>query len=132
MPTTKQRKLAKELLNAAAMDKPPTAGQMLAKVGYSKNLVKQPGRVIEAQGVKDALAEYGLTEELIATSLVSDIKAKKKNRLGELRLGAELLGKLKGNDQQNSINNIVNIFSDDQLKRAAEEYLLSKESLRDM
>lgn len=121
MATIKQKRLARELLDTAVMDNPPTAGQMLEKVGYSKNLAKQPGRVIQAQGVRDALEEYGLTEKLITTALVNDIKKKPRNRLGELRLGAELLGKLKGNEQPTT--NIVNIYGASQLKRIAARVL---------
>lgn len=63
MATTKQRKLAKVIVENAAADKPLTAGQMLEKVGYSQNLVKQPGRVIATEGVQEALEEMGFTEE---------------------------------------------------------------------
>ena len=87
------------------MDKPLTGGEMLEKVGYSPNLVKQPGRVMEAQGVKDALAEYGLTEELIVSSLASDIKGKPKDRVAELRLAAQLRGMTE--DKQNSKTVVV-------------------------
>lgn len=121
MATLKQKRLAKELLNNAVLDKPNTAGAMLEKVGYSKHLAKQPGRVLEAKGVKDALAEYGLTDELITTALVTDIKAKPKNRLGELRLGAELLGKLKGDEEPKG--NTINIYIAEQRERIARRVL---------
>ena len=102
MPTLKQRKVAKALLDNALIDNPPTMGEMLEKVGYAKSVAEaKPGEIIDSQGVKDALAEYGLTEELITTALVHDIENKPKNRLGELRLGAELLGKLKQPDGGN-------------------------------
>lgn len=105
MPTTKQRKLAKELMDNALLDKPKGSTELLEKVGYATNTAEHKQKsIIEAQGVKDALAEYGLTEELITTALVSDIQNKEKNRLGELRLGAELLGKL---DKKNEGNRTV-------------------------
>lgn len=47
---------------------------------------------MESTGFKQALRDLGLTEELITTALIDDIKNKPKNRLGELRLGAEILG----------------------------------------
>ena len=58
--------------------------------------------MLERKGVKEALAEFGLTEELITTSLVSDIKRKPKRRLGELRLGDEILNM---NDGQSNSGN---------------------------
>lgn len=57
MATLKQKKLAKELANNLKSKNTLTAGQMLEKVGYSKNLVKQPGRVIQAEGVQQELAQ---------------------------------------------------------------------------
>ena len=91
MPTLRQRKVAKLIIENATLDKPLNGGQIVEKGRYSKSMVIKPSKVLESKGVKDALAEYGLTEELITSSLVSDIENKPKNRLGELRLGAEIL-----------------------------------------
>lgn len=67
---------------------------MLENVGYGKTS-EYPARIVESDGFKAALAEMGLTENLIATSLVADIQAKTGKRLPELRLGAEILGMAK-------------------------------------
>lgn len=48
--------------------------------------------VTESVGFKQALRDLGLTEDLITSSLVYDIREKPKDRLGELKLGAEILG----------------------------------------
>jgi len=72
MPTVKQRKLAKVIIENSTLDKPENAGQMLEKVGYSKHLVKQPSRVINTEGVQEALEEYGFTIEN-AKMVVSEI-----------------------------------------------------------
>lgn len=96
IPTFRQRKLAKELIKNAKADKPLNKGQLLVKVGYSKNVSNtRPQAILEQAGVKKSLAEYGLTEELITTSLVIDIDRKPQNRLGELKLGADILGMTK-------------------------------------
>lgn len=71
--------------------KPLPAGQVLQNVGYGK-IGEHPARIVESTGFKQALRDLGLTEELITNALVDDIKNKPKNRLGELRLGAEILG----------------------------------------
>jgi hypothetical protein len=63
MATQRQKKLAKVIVENSTKDKPINAGQMLEKVGYSDNLVKQPGRVIESEGVQEELKELGFTEE---------------------------------------------------------------------
>lgn len=75
--------------------KPITTGQLLVNAGYGKGVAKTPERVIESQGFKESLAEFGLTEELITSALVSDIKAKPEKRTQELKLGAEILGMVK-------------------------------------
>lgn len=86
---------------------------MLKSVGYGTGLQNQPKRVVESEGFKAALEEFGLTEELITTSLVSDIKAKPEKRHQELKLGAEILGMVKREEQpQNNSKNTYNfIFS---------------------
>lgn len=93
MPTLKQKKVAKALLKNASADNALNRTEMLQKVGYSTSMAKARGKdIIESQGVKDALAELGLTEELIVGSLIEDIKLKPQDRLGELRLGAQIRG----------------------------------------
>lgn len=64
MATEKQRKLAELIVENQFLDKPLNAGQMLEKVGYSENLVKQPGRVIAAEGVQRTIAEL-IPDELL-------------------------------------------------------------------
>jgi len=61
MATLRQRKLAKAIVENLEAEDTQTAGQLLEKVGYSPHLAKQPGRVIESEGVQEALEEYGFT-----------------------------------------------------------------------
>lgn len=105
MPTVKQKKLAKLRIEN------PDVGKcaLVDKGGYGPSVVKTPAKALESQGYKDALAEYGLTEELISTSLVHDIKAKPKKRERELRLGADILGMNKRQDDSGTKVIIVNI-----------------------
>lgn len=92
MPTQKQKRLAKIALdNPILLTEDGHKRELVVKGGYGPSIQKTPAKVLESQGFKEALAEYGLTEELITTALVEDIKAKPKRRLGELRLGAEIL-----------------------------------------
>lgn len=73
--------------------------ELLVSIGYSPVTAKAiPKEIMESKGVKEALREMGLTEQLITTSLVEDIKAKPKQRVKELSLGAEILG-MKDNDK---------------------------------
>lgn len=94
MPTIRQKKLAKELVANFQKPIPDTAGQVLEKVGYSKNLTKQPGRVIEADGVKEALADLGFTEDF-AKQKVVEIMQTSTNEMAVLK-GAEQIFKVHG------------------------------------
>ena len=86
-PSPRQRKTAEIKLNNPDIEDT----KLLALGGYSEGTQHTPGKVTESIGYKKALEELGLTQELITTALVSDIESKPKNRLGELRLGAEIL-----------------------------------------
>ena len=97
MPTLRQKALAKKVLENPQLMKEGSKGELVESVGYSKPIAEHPKRVLESKGFKEELAKYGLTEKLITTSLVSDIENKPKNRLGEMRLGAEIL---KMNDRE--------------------------------
>ncbi len=85
----------------------------MKSVGYGTGLQNQPKRVLESEGFKAALAEFGLTEELITTALVSDINKKPQKRVQELKLGAEILGMVKREETPRSdVKNTYNfIFS---------------------
>lgn len=98
-PTPKQKKAAKAYVENLMSAKPVSTGQVLRNVGFTDAVAHTPKFVTDTVGFKQALRELGLTEELITTSLVSDIKSKPKNRLGELRLGAEILGINKREDE---------------------------------
>ena len=86
-PTRRQKNLAKLTLEHPTMAK----GELVALGGYGKAVVQTPSKALESLGYKESLAEYGLTEELITKSLVSDINDKPRHRFLELNLGAEIL-----------------------------------------
>lgn len=90
--TARQRKAARAVIENLRSTKPRSHKQVLSSVGYGTGLQDQPQRVLGSEGFKQAVREMGLTEDLIVSSLTKDIKKKPQNRLGELRLGAEILG----------------------------------------
>lgn len=64
MPTVRQKKLAKVIIENANLDNGLNAGQMLEKVGYSKSVAKaKSADIIGSQGVKDALDDFGFSED---------------------------------------------------------------------
>ena len=84
MATQKQKKLAKMIVENAKRDKPLNGGEMLEKVGYSEHLVKQPGRVLEAEGVQEELGALGFTEEnamMVVKEIMMNNKVDSSSRL---------------------------------------------------
>jgi len=98
-PSPRQLKAAKAIFKNLAKDNPASIGVVLKSVGYGFGLQNSPKRVLESQGFKQAIRNLGLTEEFITTALVDDLKAKPANRIQELKLGAEILGMVKREDE---------------------------------
>jgi len=98
-PTTRQRKAAQAHVDNFLSGKPISTGSMLKSVGYGTGLQNQPARVLESVGFKQAIRDMGLTEELITTSLVEDIKNKPQKRVAELKLGSEILGIVRNDEK---------------------------------
>ncbi len=96
MATTKQKLATKVVVSGGS----PTEGMRVAN--YAPSVVRKPQVLTESKGYKEVLEEYGLTEELVTTALVADIKAKPKKRFLELSLGSEILGMKKRGEPENS------------------------------
>lgn len=112
-PTPRQRKAAKAIVENLLKDKPEPLNAVLENVGYGQ-IVQDPQRITESKGFKQALYDLGMTEELITTSLVSDINAKPANRIQELKLGADILGMVKReepDDKPKGNTTYINIFN---------------------
>lgn len=91
-PTILQQRAAEIYVEKRRNGEKITGGQIVKEAGYSAAVSIKPQQdVFGTAGYKQALRNLGLTEELITCSLKEDIEAKPKARLGELRLGAELL-----------------------------------------
>ena len=100
MSTQKQKAAVKDL--SENIRKP--LGEIMRQNDYSISTSESPQRLTESKGFKEEMKNYGLTEELIASSLVEDIELKPQNRIQELNLGAKILKMTdedKGTDQTN-------------------------------
>lgn len=76
----------------------------MRQAGYAQFTAKRPDNLTESIGFKRLMANYGLTQELVASSLTEDIKAKPKNRTPELSLAANILRMTgKGEESMNFI-----------------------------
>jgi len=60
--------------------------------GYSEATINNPSNLTESKGFKALLANSGLTDSLVLSELVSDIKNKPTKRLSELALACDILG----------------------------------------
>lgn len=87
MATMKQRKAAEALVETRG-----NVSEAMRRAGYTPQSAKNPKNLTESKGFHELLDEYGLTEQLIVTSLVSDIKSKPKKRKAELELAAKMRG----------------------------------------
>ena len=115
-PTLRQQMLAK--LTAEFGGVPGmTKRKLLQMAGYSKKV--SPTAVYGADGVKTSLALYGLTESLIATALVDDIKNKPRQRYHELSLAADILGMRKKSEVNNDNRTLVLMVSGETAQRYA-------------
>ena len=63
MPTIRQKRLAKEIIENLNRVIPKNKYELLESVSYSKSIAKQPSRILESKGVKEALKEEGITED---------------------------------------------------------------------
>lgn len=87
-PTMKQKKA----LDLMVEDRRKPLGQIMVEAGYSPATAVAPQKLTESDGFKMLLEQAGLTPGLIVNSLVEDIKKKPQKRIGELSLGADILG----------------------------------------
>jgi len=90
MPTSKQRKAVEKIVE----NRGNSISGAMREAGYEFKTAKNPKNLTESKGYKEVLEEYGLTEGLIVTSLVEDIKKKPQNRTSELQLASKLKGML--------------------------------------
>lgn len=89
-------------------------GKAIRDAGYSESMIHSPSKVLESVGFKQVMQELGLTDHLLVTSLVSDIKTKE-NRFNELQLGFKLRGHLKDTVQESKT--LILITSGESAKR---------------
>ncbi|HEY9826362.1 MAG TPA: hypothetical protein V6D19_13015 [Stenomitos sp.] len=114
MGTVRQKRAIKRIVENGG-----NVSRAMMEVGYSPATAKTPQKLTNSQGFKELCDELGLTDNLIVTALVDDIKSKPGNRKPELELASKIKGHLKDNPGGPTFNQI-NIFNDDQSKNVAE------------
>ena len=63
IPTQRQKKVARLLIENMTIDKPLNAGEIVEKSRYSNSMKIKPGQVLESEGVKQELKILGFDEE---------------------------------------------------------------------
>lgn len=116
-PTKFQRAVA-----ANVVEKGLSPHKAILEAGGAEATAHNSHKITAQSGFKLALAEYGLTEELVTTALVSDIKDKPKNRVQELSLASKILGMVKTEAPQAPITNTYNLFYQPQFQERVKAF----------
>lgn len=101
-PTYRQRKAVERIIANNG-----NISQSMVEANYSVETAHTPQKLTESKGFQILCDEYGLTDELILSALVEDIRSKPQNRKGELELGAKIRGRLKDNVQSSHTERVV-------------------------
>ncbi len=107
MATIKQKKAAENLVENGG-----NVSKAMRDAGYSEATAKTPQKLTESVGFLELCDELGLTDTLIAQSLVDDIKAKPGERKPELELAAKIRGLLKDKVEHSGAFDPVRILLD--------------------
>ena len=63
MPTIKQKRVAKLIIENSTLDNPLTGGEIVENSGYGVSMKKNPQVVLNSEGVGEELKTQGFTEE---------------------------------------------------------------------
>ena len=116
MTSIRQKALAENIIKNQSLSpsKRKNKSELVEGSGYTEiQSKKKQKEIMESKGVQKELKvicdEAGLTEELIAESLVFDIENKPRKREKEMRLGADILGMTKNKSEAtpNILQNIA-------------------------
>ena len=97
MPTDRQRAAVDKIVETGGKSVSKAMREAKLKNGepaYTPATAQTPQKLTESKGYSELCEQHGLTDSLLLKSLVSDIKAKKKNRKSELELGFKIKGRL--------------------------------------
>jgi len=126
MPTIRQKRLAKAIIDNAVAEKPLNKQELVASVGYSElSADKKATEIIESIGTQEALADFGFTEDnakMVVAEILLDPETDKNTRInaakevfkvqGSYAPEKKLVGSFNLNDEQrdkakNAIKRIV-------------------------
>jgi len=91
-PTELQKAAADNIIAQKLVSNKINKKKALLDAGYSLNMANSAVQVTESQGFKMYMARHGVTEDNLALMLSEDLANKPGERLGELKLAADLMG----------------------------------------
>lgn len=112
MATIKQKIAFKEVVNGS------TITRAMKVAGYAESTADRTNKLTRTKGFLELCDSIGLTDEFLTSALHDDIKTKKGKREKELRLAFQIRGRIKGDSDPSTTNNIL-IVGGDQAARIA-------------
>lgn len=94
MPSIRQKRVAKILIDNIGADKPLTNGEIVELSGFGPSMKKNSKVVLESKGVQDALIEYGFHPDR-AKEVVGNILEHGENETVKLK-AADMVFKVNG------------------------------------
>jgi hypothetical protein len=121
MPTIRQKRVAKAIIENVKLDNPKTGGEIVESSGYGVSMKKNPQVVLNSDGVQEALEDYGFTEDN-AKRVVQEILLDEEVEANSRLKAADMVFKVKGTyAPEKSVNlNIVQEPSD-KVKKLTDE-----------
>lgn len=100
------------MIKNAGRKQPKSKKDVMIDAGYAVSTAEKEAKyMMESSGVKKELAKYGLTDELVITSLVEDIQKKPQKRQAELKMALQALG-MQGSKHSAGLNVNFNLKAD--------------------
>lgn len=121
MPTIKQRRVAKGLIDNLAAKKPSTQKEIIEAAGYSpKTASNAATQIMQNEGVKESLISFGFNEER-AKEVVAEILVAGENDTVKLK-AAEMIFKVHGTfAAEKHVNLNITTEPSDKIKELAEK-----------
>lgn len=125
MATIRQRRVAELIVENATLDNPLTGGEIVESSGYGVSMKKNPQVVLNSDGVKETLEEYGFTEGN-AKMVVADIMLNEKVDAGARLKATDQVFKVQGSyAPEKSVNLNIEVPSEyrEKSKQAISQFL---------
>lgn len=125
MSTTKQKRIAKLVVENLKVDKPLTGGEIVEKSGYGESMKLYPKRILESEGVQEELKNYGFDPEK-AKEVVAEILIAGENDTVKLK-AADMIFKVHSTyAPEKSVNLNIHTNTNEEALRAAEQAYLAQ------